>query len=126
MIEFDQKILVGVKPADAPHWMDDEDFEIVLKPDAVWARRMHTSEGLLYGLITTHRCKNAESGWDAGALAFDLPHKTADGPPKWKVESWDPLTISPSVQHILVRGGQRISDNCPYGHGFIKGGVWVS
>jgi len=35
------------------------------------------------------------------------------GAPKWRVESWDPLTLSPS---LLCHCGD---------HGFIRGGKWV-
>jgi len=50
-----------------------------------------------------------------GALTFDLPetrHLAPDGR-RWQVESWDPLTISPSV---LCHCGD---------HGFVRGGKWV-
>lgn len=38
--------------------------------------------------------------------------------PTWTVESWDPLTISPS---ILDHG----SDTCAGHHGYIREGKWV-
>jgi hypothetical protein len=56
------------------------------------------------------------SGECASAVLFDSevarllePHR-----PKWTVESWDPLTISPSV--LCLRCGH---------HGWIQGGRWV-
>lgn len=49
---------------------------------------------------------------------FALPGTTGTA---WRVDSWEPLTLSPSVQHNVL--GQK--DNCPLGHGFIKNGVWV-
>jgi Family of unknown function (DUF6527) len=38
--------------------------------------------------------------------------------PRWQVESWEPLTISPSVLCSLDKGG------CG-AHGFIREGKWV-
>ena len=53
-----------------------------------------------------------------GMVFFDVPELTEEwrrSPTQpWKVESWAPLTISPSVLC-------KICGN----HGFIKGGLWV-
>lgn len=54
----------------------------------------------------------------SGAVLFDLPWNNTEenaGRPKWAVESWEPLTISPS---ILCRA-------CGH-HGWIREGRWVS
>lgn len=115
-----------MKPADAPEWMSDADFAIDLGHDH-WARFMgHGGEGVTkngqpvpwtekYGLSVIHRCTKTKSGWDGGFVAFDIPENTeGDARPKWKVESWAPLTLSPS---LLQRG---CGD-----HGFIRGGQWV-
>lgn len=61
------------------------------------------------GLRPGERCKSA--------INFDLPEMHAAGLAAhavWQVESWDPLTLSPS---LLCR---RCGD-----HGFIRGGVWI-
>lgn len=49
-----------------------------------------------------------------GSIMFDLPEtRQAYGPDRlWAVESWDPLTVSPS----LLCGCQH--------HGFIRNGRW--
>jgi hypothetical protein len=105
--------------------MPDSDFEIDLGNDH-WASFVgHGGEGVTrdgqpvpytekYGLSVLHRCTKTESGWDGGFVTFDIPEAAADGRPKWKVESWEPLTISPS---LLQRG---CGD-----HGFIREGRWV-
>jgi hypothetical protein len=53
-----------------------------------------------------------------GSIHFDIPEFRQffpdPGRALWQVESWDPLTLSPSV---LCRG---CGD-----HGFIRGGRWV-
>jgi hypothetical protein len=63
------------------------------------------------GLVThkTPDGKNCD-----GAITFDSPiaREVFDGP-FWTVESWDPLTLSPS---LLCHCGD---------HGFIKHGKWV-
>jgi hypothetical protein len=55
-------------------------------------------------------------GMTAGFVPFDTPEAravTTDGP-KWSVESWDPLTLSPSLA----------CRSCSH-HGFIRNGRWV-
>lgn len=55
-------------------------------------------------------------GQCAGGGWLDLPGVAADFPesPRWTVESWEPLTLSPS---LLCRGCGR--------HGFVRDGRWV-
>lgn len=55
-----------------------------------------------------------------GMISFDVPerderYKTNPDAPTWEVQSWIPLTISPS---ILCR-------ICGH-HGFIREGAWIS
>jgi hypothetical protein len=53
-----------------------------------------------------------------GFVGFDTPEAhevTTPQSPKWQVECWDPLTLSPS---LLCR-------SCG-SHGFIREGKWVS
>lgn len=55
-------------------------------------------------------CRHGEEGY----ITFDHGEKINalfPDSPKWKVESWEPLTISPSV-------------DCGCCHGFIKNGKW--
>lgn len=70
------------------------------------------------GLILQHGDQpTAEGGaWCIGSIMFDseVTRRVWPDHPRWTVESWDPLTLSPS---ILVRG-------CC--HGFIRGGLWVT
>lgn len=49
-----------------------------------------------------------------GAITFDVPVARAHfSGPYWTVESWEPLTLSPSLR-------------CHCGdHGYIRGGKWV-
>jgi hypothetical protein len=52
----------------------------------------------------------------AGAIHFDVPgaEHLAPADHRWQVQSFDPLTISPSV--LCMRCGD---------HGFIRGGRWI-
>ncbi len=60
-----------------------------------------------------HRTPDGE--WCSGFVAFDVPSDYLTGrEPKWQVESFDPLTLSPS---LLCRA-------CGH-HGFIREGRWV-
>lgn len=73
------------------------------------------------GLLIRHRTKDPASpyadaqGWCHGAIHFDIPEMflMRDKGPWWKVESLEPLTLSPSLR---CRCGD---------HGFIRNGVWV-
>jgi len=62
--------------------------------------------------IVTH--KLPDGGECSGAITFDVPlareHLTG---PFWTVESWEPLTLSPS---LLCHCGD---------HGYIRNGQWV-
>lgn len=48
-----------------------------------------------------------------GHIRFDVPEAPNDGAPRWAVELFEPLTISPSVLC-----------HCGYQHGFIRNGRW--
>lgn len=68
------------------------------------------------GLLVEHPMASAPGEMCKSAIHFDLPetrHLVSDRA-RWQVESWEPLTLSPS---LLCR---RCGD-----HGFIRGGVWV-
>lgn len=103
------------RPVDAPDWLRDKDFELDLG-DEHWAM-FYTDEAhrdlegnaAHVGIIITHRCPQSESGWMQGSAPFI-------GQVHWTVESWEPLTLSPSVYMPK-----------PYGcgdHGFIRNGKW--
>jgi len=65
------------------------------------------------GAIIRHLRPNGEP--HEGIIIFDseVARKVFAGRPMWQVESWEPLTCSPSVA-------------CSCGdHGFIRGGRWV-
>jgi uncharacterized protein DUF6527 len=70
-----------------------------------------------FGAIIEHRAPDGSEC--SGMVTFDLPEvqavlATESRPrPVWQVQSWDPLTISPSV---LCSCGD---------HGFIREGRWV-
>lgn len=68
-----------------------------------------------YGLIYIHPCHDGK-GYCCGSIAFDneVSRTIESGRPRWKVESWEPFTISPS---LLCR-------TCN-SHGFIRDGKWV-
>lgn len=55
------------------------------------------------------------SGWCEGGVTFDgeVQRQISPNHPRWAVESWEPLTISPSV---LCSCGD---------HGFVRNGQWV-
>lgn len=61
-----------------------------------------------------------EDAYAGGGITFEIPGHAVFGAggthrgPRWTVESWDPLTLSPSIQMH------------PCGcHGFIREGRWV-
>ena len=84
---------------------------------AIW-----TSHGVheRAGLIEYHPCQggNCSASQCGGGVLFDLPGLSEKFPGRdvWTVESWEPLTLSPSIQ-CGCRG-------CSH-HGFIRDGRWV-
>lgn len=67
--------------------------------------------GLRIGFTESHRAPDGREC--AGSVTFDVPEAEGLPGPRWTVESWDPLTISPS---ILCSCGH---------HGFVREGRWV-
>jgi hypothetical protein len=67
-----------------------------------------------FGLLYRHAAPDgSECG---GSVTFDseTARKIAPKTPKWTVESWEPLTLSPSL----------LCNGCGH-HGWIKNGRWV-
>lgn len=66
------------------------------------------------GLLESHSGPDGEEC--SGYVTFDLPKAREVEPegPFWRVESWEPLTISPSV--LCRQCGN---------HGFIRDGNWI-
>lgn len=74
-----------------------------------------------FGLIYEHPAET-ETGRCCGGIQFDTPEvrtvielSRTPGRAVWQVESWDPLTLSPSL----------LCGACGH-HGFIRGGRWVA
>lgn len=67
------------------------------------------------GYIQTHGRHNGDGQCESGGL-FDLPgiRDAFPGRAVWQVESWEPLTLSPSLL-CSVCGN----------HGFVRNGAWV-
>ena len=80
------------------------------------------------GGIIEHDCDqidpevSATPGKCSGSIFFDVPWTAARFTEKarWKVESWEPLTLSPSIRTF---SGDR--ENLHEHHGFIREGKWV-
>lgn len=75
--------------------------------------RAHLSDVERWGVLIYHH--NPAGEWCAGFCTFagEVQQEIAPNATTWTVESWDPLTISPSV---LCSCGD---------HGFIRQGAWV-
>lgn len=74
--------------------------------------RYERSDGVIDGLFWDHGCTLGPGG---GSIAFDLPsHAHVPESIRWKLESLEPLTLSPS---LLCRWCGK--------HGFIREGKWV-
>jgi hypothetical protein len=63
------------------------------------------------GAIVTHTTDKTETGLCEGYIGLNPAVNTTRA--TWQVESWEPLTLSPS---LLCSCGD---------HGFIRGGKWV-
>ena len=75
--------------------------------------RAHLPDVERWGILIYHH--NPAGEWCAGFCTFagDVQREVAPSATVWQVESWDPLTISPSV---LCSCGD---------HGFIREGRWI-
>lgn len=67
-----------------------------------------------YGLILNHPTPAGEPCQSAVTFDSETARQIEPGRPVWTVESWEPLTISPSV--LCRRCGH---------HGWIRDGQWV-
>lgn len=93
---------------------------------ACWAPDRDLNPGLAhlpdvdrYALIWQHPRPDGD-GTCHSALTFDSPtaRELEPGKPLWVVESWDPLTLSPSILCSPDKGGCGL-------HGYIRDGQWV-
>ncbi len=76
------------------------------------------------GATVTHLQPKNETGLCESAVLFAVPNVVAViGGDKhtWRVESWDPLTLSPS---LLCKAACTTGGFCD-DHGFIRAGKWV-
>ena len=71
----------------------------------------------------TIRHRARDGSWCLSAINFDLPEMRKWLKPKslWQVQSWEPLTLSPS---ILCKAPLADGTECG-DHGFIRGGRWI-
>lgn len=78
-----------------------------------------------FGALIEHPNPRTETGRCCGHVYLDGPvtRRVLSDPERriWAVQSWDPLTISPSV---LCRGRNTDGTECGF-HGFIRDGKWV-
>jgi hypothetical protein len=89
------------------------DPDLDLNPHYAGLEELIREHGARYGAIVSHLTPDGKLC--EGGIIFDTPLTEANGDntPKWTVESWDPLTLSPS---LLCQCGD---------HGYIRDGKWV-
>lgn len=68
------------------------------------------------GALYLHPAPSKPEGYCMGAITFDsdVARQVFPTHPRWTVDAWDPLSLSPS---LLCR-------SCGH-HGFVKNGKWV-
>lgn len=71
------------------------------------------------GAIVWHRQTAAPDGWCGGGVRFSTAPPSLTGA-RWTVESWEPLTLSPSLLCHGAPPAYACND-----HGFIREGRWV-
>lgn len=76
------------------------------------ARNPETGEFERAGIIIAHRHRNGLIC--QGGVQFRTPANAGNERPKWDVEEWEPLTLSPSIE----------DPDCAL-HGYIRKGKWV-
>lgn len=72
------------------------------------------------GLILDHPDARDPAKRCTSGVTFDSPATAGLMPnhPRWVVESWEPLTLSPSILCTESKGGCGL-------HGYIRAGQWV-
>jgi hypothetical protein len=65
------------------------------------------------GILLYHR--HRDGSICGGSVTFDVPATAGSPRPKWKVLSWEPLTLEPSIMD------KSCIENL---HGFIRDGKW--
>lgn len=73
-----------------------------------------------YGMILDHPDARDPAKRCTSGITFDSPTAARLEPqrPRWVVESWEPLTLSPSILCTESKGGCGL-------HGYIRAGQWV-
>lgn len=94
---------------DTPVVLDEDLPKVDLGLDH--ALRWLAARSTRVGAVIYHRRPNGDAC--VGTVYFDVPAAAGLHGPRWKVESSDPLTLSPSIR-------------CSCGdHGYIRAGKWV-
>lgn len=96
------------------HWIRFADWEPDLDLNPQYAHLVDQLPARVSGIVR-HELPGVSGGpYCEGAITLDTPiARELFRGPFWQVESWDPLTLSPS---LLCHCGD---------HGFIKQGRWV-
>lgn len=101
----------------------DDDFDEYKLPEGAiplgydtWYLKVHDHHGKWIAINEFHRHPKTNK-WCGGFVPFNVETAflTAHSD-KWEVESYDPLTLSPSIVCTMP--------NCGH-HGFIRNGRWV-
>lgn len=95
-------------------WDDDAFVDIGHGVEITFQTDTDTGERI--GIIERHACAAQDGRPTRGSVPFagtgvDTGHRNGS---RWTVESWEPLTLSPSIQ----------CQACPH-HGWIRDGQWV-
>lgn len=106
------------------HWADllfnDEDDRNIDLGSGVrmryWEWHGHPDER--GGAFIAHRHPDGKPC--VGSITFDVPVSNGKNEPhpRWRVQSWEPLTLSPSIHMDPAKGGCGL-------HGFIREGRWI-
>jgi hypothetical protein len=102
---------MGTQGHEAENWEDIAAVSEAIGHNVV-IRYYRTSESDKAGLLLYHR--HADGSICGGSVAFDVPGNPTERP-RWKVENWEPLTLSPSIEDKTCSEGL---------HGYIRNGRW--
>ena len=113
---------------DDDHWLWWFEWDPDVEMNPQWTNLPPIEPGTHCGAEVGHL--RADGTFCLGGIHFDIPRMrvSTDVHARWQVQSWEPLTVSPSLlckMPLRDSSGNLIAGAFCGDHGFIRNGRWV-